>query len=56
MPQTDTAVQFLRAVSSDSAVKNRPMKNPSIDDIHLYTIRSQIKDTARVCRDAGTAF
>lgn len=56
MPQEETAVQFLRAVSSDSAVLNRPMLNPSVDGIHTYTLRCQIKDTAKIGRDAGTAF
>ena len=53
MPQVDTAIQFLRTVSSSNAVQNRPMSNPSIDDLHLYTLQTQIKDTAKIGRDAG---
>ena len=57
MPQADVAIQFLMVVSSsDEVVRNRPMNNPTSDDIHLYTIQTQIKDTSKVGRDAGTQF
>ncbi len=48
------AVQFLMAVSSSmETVGNRPKNNPSIDELHRYTIETQIRDTAKLGRDAG---
>ncbi len=54
IPLTDMAVQFLMAVSSSMEVmENRPKNNPSVDQIHRYTIETQIRDTAKLGRDAG---
>lgn len=54
MPSPDVAVQFLRTVvSSDVDVRTRPMDNPTVEDIHLHTLKTQIKDTAKIGRDSG---
>lgn len=54
LPEPDVAVQFLSTVSSSvTVVENRPKFNPSIDELHRFTLFTQILDTAKVGRDAG---
>ena len=55
LPQPDVAVQFLSTVSSSTTtVEKRPKMNPSVDELHKFTLFTQILDTAKEGRDAGT--
>lgn len=48
------ATQFLWTVSSSMQVINRrPCNDPSPEQIHLYTLQTQIIDSAKVGQDAG---
>ena len=49
------AVQFLYTVAgSNSDVDGRPKTNPSVTDVHTYTLHTLIRDTAKIGRDAGS--
>lgn len=50
----DAAVQFLfTVVGSDEDVDRRPKSNPSLTEVHSYTLHTLIRDSARIGRDAG---
>ena len=49
-----TAIQFLISVSStNQVVSRRPTSNPTLEELHLYTLQTQVRDTVRVGTDAG---
>lgn len=50
----DTAVQFLCTVAgSFQDVDKRPKSNPSVTEVHTYTLHTLIRDSAKIGRDAG---
>lgn len=52
--EVDMAVQFLSTVAGcNEDVDGRPKSDPSVTDVHSYTLRTLIRDTAKIGRDAG---
>ena len=57
MDEVDMAVQFLFTVAAcNQDVDNRPKNNPSVADIHTYTLQTLIRDAAKTGRDAGNSY
>ena len=54
IPEVDIAVQFLSTVAgSHEDMEGRPKENPSVTEVHTYTLCTLIRDSARIGRDAG---
>ncbi len=54
MPDVDTPIQFLATVvTGRNDVEQRPKDNPSAAELHAYTIKVSLRDTAKVGRDSG---
>ena len=54
IPDVDIAVQFLFTIAgSDENVEGRPKDNPSVTEVHAYSLRTLIRDSAKIGRDAG---
>ena len=50
----DMAVQFMLATCDNADFNMRPKNNPTVEELHSHTLKSQIRDTAKIGRDAGT--
>lgn len=57
IPEVDTAVQFLFTIAgSQDNVEGRPKDNPSVTEMHTYSLRTLIRDSAKIGRDAGIMY
>ena len=50
------AVQFMLTSCDTAHFDRRPKNNPSVEELHHYALTTQIKDTAKIGRDAGVGL
>ena len=47
-------MQFLASATTATAVDNRPVQNPSVEDLLEYTLKAEVQTTAKNGAYSGT--